>query len=288
MAHDESLVAVVTGASRGIGKGIALELGAAGATVYVTGRTTTPGGVAPGTIGQTAEEIDALGGKGVAVACDHHDDEAVAAVFDQVRREQGRLDILVNNVFSSPDLAPFLGKRFWELPLSAWDQVMDIGARSHYVATALAVPLLRAAPRGLVVNVSSPGAIVYMHSVPYGVGKAAVDKLTADTAHELASEGVAVVSIWPGIVYTEWVAMAPRDANGRQTFELPGEAVYDLADAESPRFSGRAVLALARAEDRMQRSGGAFLVADLAEAYGFTDLDGRIPRTPLPSAGITA
>jgi len=149
------------------------------------------------------------------------------------------------------------------------------------------VPLLVKGHNPLVVNVSSPGAIVYMHSVPYGVGKAAVDKLTNDTAHELRDEGVAVVSIWPGIVYTEWVAMAPRNAEGRQVFELPGEAIYDLADAESPRFSGRAVVALHSAADRLERSGKAFIVADLADAYGFTDVDGRVPRTPLPSAGIS-
>ena len=115
-------VAVVTGASRGIGKGIAVELGASGATVYVTGRTTVEGGVLPGTVGQTAAEIDELGGQGIAVACDHHDDEAVKALFERVREEQGRLDILVNNVFSAPDLAPWLGKKFWELPIEAWDQ----------------------------------------------------------------------------------------------------------------------------------------------------------------------
>ena len=138
----EGRVAVVTGASRGIGKGIAVELGANGATVYVTGRTTAEGGILPGTVGQTAKEIDELGGRGIALACDHRDDDAVAKVFEQVRAEQGRLDILVNNVFSSPDLAPWLGKNFWELPIEAWDQCIDIGVRSHYVAAALGVPLM--------------------------------------------------------------------------------------------------------------------------------------------------
>src|ERR1700678_4361745 len=136
----EGRVAVVTGASRGIGKGIALELGANGATVYVTGRTTADGGILPGTVGQTAKEIDELGGQGNAMACDHHNDDAVAKVFEQVRAEQGRLDILVNNVFSAPDLAPWLGKNFWELPIEAWDQCIDIVVRSHYVSAALGVP----------------------------------------------------------------------------------------------------------------------------------------------------
>ncbi len=269
---------MVTGASRGIGKGIALELGAAGATVYVTGRTVAAGGFLPGTVGETAEAIGALGGRGVAVACDHHDDEAVAAVFDRVRAEQGRLDVLVNNVFSAPDLAPGLGKRFWELPIEAWDQAIDIGVRSHYVAAVMAAPLLLDAERGLVVNISSPGAVSYAHNVPYGVGKAALDRMTADMAHELRPFGVAVVSVWPGIVRTELVSLAPKDADGRQVLTLPGEGAFDLADAETPHFAGRAVVALAAAPDVMARSGGAYRVADLADAYGFTDIDGRVPR----------
>ena len=175
-------VAVVTGASRGIGKGIAVELGAQGATVYVTGRTTAEGGVLPGTVGQTAAEIDELGGKGIAVACDHHDDAAVLKVFERVREEQGRLDILVNNVFSAPDLAPWLGKNFWELPIEAWDQCIDIGVRSHYVASAFAVPLMLETGPGLIANISSPGAVAYSHNVAYGVGKAAVDRLSHDMA----------------------------------------------------------------------------------------------------------
>jgi dehydrogenase/reductase SDR family member 1 len=283
-ASDRELVAVVTGASRGIGKGIALELGAAGATVYVTGRSTTPSRALPGSLEETVKEIEALGGRGIPVACDHHDDDQVRTVFSRVADEQGRLDVLVNNVFSSPDLAPFLGKRFWELPLDAWDQVVDIGARSHYVATALAVPLLRLSDRGLVVNVSSPGSRVYMHSVPYGAGKAALDKLTHDMGHELKGEGVAVVSIWPGIVRTEFVGLIPANKEGRQILMLPGEGPFDLADAETPRFAGRAVVALAGADDRMDRSGRTHWVADLAEAYGFTDVDGRVPRAGLEVA----
>jgi dehydrogenase/reductase SDR family protein 1 len=275
-------VAVVTGASRGIGKGIALELGAAGATVYVTGRTTAPGGFLPGTVGQTAEELSALGGTGIAVACDHHDDKAVAAVFDRVRQEQGRLDILVNNVFSAPDLAPSLGKKFWELPIDVWDQHIDIGVRSHYVAAVLAAPLMLETGPGLIANVSSPGAVAYSHNVVYGVGKAAVDRLTADMAVELRPHNVGVVSLWPGIVATEMVSMVPANAEGRKVITLPGEGDFDLADADSPRFSGRAVVALFGAPDLMDRSGRAFHVADLAEAYGFTDVDGRIPRTLMP------
>ena len=270
-------VAVVTGASRGIGKGIALELGAAGATVFVTGRTVEPdSGPLPGTVGDTAAEIDARGGRGIALACDHHLDGQVEAVFDRVMRECGRLDVLVNNVFSSPRMVPWLGVPFWELPIEAWDETIDIGVRSHYVASRFAVPLLFATGRGLIVNVSSSGAVQYSHNVPYGVGKAALDRLTADMAHELGPHGVTVVSIWPGLVRTELVTMGARETeDGRRVIGLPGEGEFDLAEAESPHFSGRAVVALATDPDVASRSGRAYPVAQLAAEYGFTDVDGR-------------
>lgn len=267
---------MVTGASRGIGKGIALELGAAGATVYVTGRTVAAGTQPlPGTVGETAAAIDELGGRGVAVACDHHDDEAVAALFDRVAAESGRLDVLVNNVFSAPAMAQWLGRPFWELPVEAWDETIAVGLRSHYVAARLAVPLLLTNRGGLIVNVSSSGAVQYAHNVPYGVGKAALDKMTADMANELAPHGVAVVSVWPGLVRTEFVTLgARRTADGRAVLDLPGEGTFDLTEAESPRFTGRAVVALATDSRIMDRTGRAFPVTDLAAAYGFTDVDG--------------
>jgi NAD(P)-dependent dehydrogenase (short-subunit alcohol dehydrogenase family) len=269
-------VAVVTGASRGIGKGIALELGAAGATVYVTGRTVEGGGPLPGTIADTAAEVDRLGGTGVAVACDHRDDQAVAALFARVESEQGRLDVLVNNVFSAPALAPWVGRPFWELPIEAWDETIDIGVRSHYVAARFAVPLMFAGEGGLIVNVSSSGAVQYAHNVAYGVGKAALDKMTADMAHELAPHGVAVVSIWPGLVRTELVMLGAREtADGRRVLDLRGAGEFDLSEAESPRFAGRAVVALATDPDVMTRTGHAYSVARLASEYGFTDVDGK-------------
>jgi dehydrogenase/reductase SDR family protein 1 len=280
-------VAVVTGASRGIGKGIALELGAAGATVYLTGRTTAPGGFLPGTIGETAEAVTGMGGRGIGVACDHHDDNQVRALFEQVRAEQGRLDVLVNNVYSSPDLAGWLGKRFWEIPAEAWDQVVGIGSRSHYVAAALGAPLMLETGQGLIANISSPGSSSYMHNVLYGIGKAALDKMTSDMAHELRSHGIAVVSLWPGIVRTELLDFVPKNAEGKQLLKLPGEGVFDLDLAESPRFTGRAVAALAAGTadgSAMGYSGRAMVVADLADSYGFTDVDGRVPRMPVPNA----
>ncbi|MFF2384273.1 SDR family NAD(P)-dependent oxidoreductase [Streptomyces sp. NPDC058108] len=270
-------VAVVTGASRGVGKGIALELGAAGATVYVTGRSATAGPL-PGTVSETAGQVTELGGRGIPLVCDHHSDEQVARVFERVRADTGRLDLLVNNVFSSPDLGAWLGRPFWELPLAAWDQVMDIGTRSHYVAAVHAAPLLFAGGGGLIVNISSAGARQYAHNTPYGVGKAALDKMTADMAVELRPRDVAVVSLWPGLVRTELVtAAARRTGHSGSAIELPGEGTFDVDAAESPRFVGRAVAALAADPTVGDRSGTAVSTSDLAHHYGFVEVDGAAP-----------
>ena len=263
-------VAVVTGASRGIGKGCALELGAAGATVYLTGRTREEGGsVLPGSVATTAAEVDAAGGRGLAVACDHRDDEAVAALFARVRAEQGRLDVLVNNAFLIPKELT-AGRPFWETPISNWDDMIDVGTRSAYVASRFAAPIFVAQRAGLIVNVSSSGAAEYAWHVAYGVGKAALDRLTADTARELRPFGVAVVSLWPGLVLTE------RTSRAREA--LPS---LDFSGAESQRFTGRAVAALAGDPGVLARSGRAWSSRELADAYGFRDLDGRLPAGPL-------
>jgi NAD(P)-dependent dehydrogenase (short-subunit alcohol dehydrogenase family) len=280
-------VAVVTGASRSIGKGIAVELGAAGATVYLTGRSVQPGAIA-GTIGETAATIDELGGVGIAVACDHADDDQVRALFDRVQADHGHLDILVNNVFPAPQLAPWLGKKYWEIPIDAWDTIVGIGSRSHYVASVFATPLLFEAGGGLIVNVSSSGAITYAHNVVYGVGKAAVDKMTSDMAHELGGTGVTVVSLWPGLVRNEMLdAAAVRDGDAIY-IELPGEGRFDLTHAESPRFLGRAVVALAGDPNLAARAGKPFTSTGLAHELGFTDVDGRTPGVSVRSTAEPA
>jgi dehydrogenase/reductase SDR family protein 1 len=263
-------VAIVTGASRGVGKGCAIELGAAGATVYVTGRTLAAGRASlPGTIADTARAVDEAGGRGVAVRCDHRDDEAVKALFARVEADAGRLDVLVNNAFAiPPELTS--GRKFWEVPLSNWDDMIDVGTRSAWVASALAAPLMIRARRGLIANISSSGAAKYAWHVCYGVGKCALDRLTADTAHELAPHGVSVVSLWPGLVLTERV-QASRD-------RLPGLA---KVRGESQRFTGRAVAALAADPEVARHSGRALASRDLAVLYGFTDLDGSLPDGPL-------
>ena len=275
----EGRVAVVTGSSRGVGKGIALELGSAGATVYVTGRTASAAKL-PGSVAQTVEEINDAGGNGIGVVCDHSDDAAVENLFQRVLADHGKLDVLVNNVYNAPASARWLGKPFWEVPAVGWDETFTIGVRSHYVASVMAAPLLFAANGGLIVNVSSPGAIRYMHNVVYGVAKAAVDRMTVDMAHELRARDVAVVSIWPGVVNTELLQMIPAGPDGRRVLTLPGEGEFDLDTAESPRFAGRAVVALAADSARMTWSGRSVYVADLAVKYGFTDVDGRVPSPP--------
>jgi NAD(P)-dependent dehydrogenase (short-subunit alcohol dehydrogenase family) len=269
----DGAVALVTGASRGIGKGCALELGAAGATVYVTGRSVSEGDhPLPGTVGATAQEIDALGGHGVAVALDHRDDAAVRALFERIDADHGRIDVLVNNAFIVTDSLTS-GKKFWELPISDWDDMLDVGTRSAFVASWCAAQRMVPAGKGLIVNISSSGAEEYAWNVAYGVGKCALDRVTADTAIELRDRGVSVVSVWPGFVRTERIDL------GAAAGLLP--PTLDLSTSESPRFCGRAVVALATdpAVDRF--TGRAVAARDLADEYGFTDVDGRLPAGPL-------
>ncbi len=254
-------VCVVTGASRGIGKGIAIGLGEAGATVYVTGRTVEEGAAPlPGTIGATAAEVDRRGGRGIAVRVDHARDAEIAALFARVREEQGGLDILVNNVFKVPDEPVWEGE-FWKHPISIWDDMVGVGLRAHYVASHHAAPLMLGRPGALIVNVSSRGAAGYTHSVAYGVGKIGVDRLAQDMAVELEAHGATCVSIWPSAVKTEFILDQVAQ----------GKAKIDPARAQSPLLSGRAVVALATGAGLRTRTGQVLKVADLKEEYGLVD-----------------
>jgi dehydrogenase/reductase SDR family member 1 len=246
-------VVLVTGGSRGVGRGIAEELGLQGATVFVTGRT--------------VDRAD-LGHGCVPVVCDHTDDAQVRRAFDRVLAEGQRIDVLVNNVWGGyermvEDGQFTWGVPFWRQPLWRWDAMFAAGVRAHYVASALAAAHMVERRSGLIVNVSFWAAQKRVGNVPYGVSKAATDKLTADTAAELRSHGVAVVSVYPGLVRTEKV--------------MEAAAYLDLSNSESPRFMGRVVSALARDPAIMQKSGAVLVAATCARDYGFSDIDGRQP-----------
>jgi NAD(P)-dependent dehydrogenase (short-subunit alcohol dehydrogenase family) len=266
-------VAVVTGASRGVGKGVALALGAAGHTVYVTGRSTGRAVTYPavgGTVEETAEAVTAAGGRGVPVVCDHTDDEQVRALFARVQAESGGLDVLVNNVWGGyaayhEDRHADMEGKFWEQPLRVWDDMFTAGVRAHYAATVLAVPLLR--PGALVVTVSFfPGSYLNgADQVAYSVAKAADDRMIAVMAAQLAERGVTAVSLYPGLVRTEGVLRAAE--------------FFDLSNSESPEFVGRAVAALAADPQVSRHNGHVVVAAELAAEYGFTDVDGTVPGT---------
>jgi NAD(P)-dependent dehydrogenase (short-subunit alcohol dehydrogenase family) len=270
MLLGDDCIALVTGASRGAGKGIAEALGDAGATVYVTGRSQTEGdSILPGTIYATAEEISRRGGKGVAVVCDHSNDDEVAALFAQIARNHGKLDILVNNALCVPDGLTLSGP-FWEKPLNLQD-ILNVGLRSSYVASYYAAPLL-IKYGGLVINTSSPGGRCYMHGPAYGAGKAAVDKMAHDMAVDFKPHQVAVVSLWMGLLKTE---------RTQAVFAAEPELYSHLLDmVESPEFTGRVIASLAVDKARMARTGKIWFAAELGAEYGLVDIDSRLPPSP--------
>ncbi|WP_428311817.1 SDR family NAD(P)-dependent oxidoreductase [Hydrocarboniphaga sp.] len=273
-------VAVVTGASRGIGRGVALALAEQGATVYVTGRTVTPGSYyLPGTVGETAAQCSergaASGGRGIAVAVDHADDEKVAALFEQVRREQGRLDILVNNAFTlSDDLLD--GKPFWEKPLSNLE-MWDVGIKSNYVAAWHAANIMAPQQSGLIVAISGFAAVTYTYGVIFGTSKTAVDRMSRDMAIELQPYNVASIVMWQGLTLTE----KARDNLARMGHSMTRSITNQTGS--SVEHPGRVIAAMAADPQIMRRSGGTFITAELAQEYGITDVDGSV----VPSARAT-
>jgi len=271
-------VAVVTGASRGAGRGIALALGETGATVVVTGRSVNAGDhELGGTIGETAGEVTRRGGRGIPIACDHADARQVAELFAEVEETCGGLDILVNNAFCVPDrlMGP---EPFWEKPLDLLSMI-DIGLRSSYVATWYAAPLLIADPgRGpLVVHTSGFGAVCYLHGPAYGAVKAGVDKLAHDMAVDFRPYRVTVVSIWMGLLRTERTL--------RVMAADPAQFGYSRQLTESPEFTGRVIAALDGDPARLDFSGRVLIGAELGERLGVRDVDGTQPRSRRPVLG---
>ncbi|MGE0622260.1 MAG: SDR family NAD(P)-dependent oxidoreductase [Pseudomonadales bacterium] len=262
MADLKGRIALVTGASRGVGRGIAEGLAEAGATIYLTARSSSSSEPPePGTLEATAASVAALGGRPVAVELDHADDDAVAALFRRIEAESGRLDLLVNNAYPwpRPGRRPL---RFWEAPLSAWDDQAAVGLRGYYVAAALGARLMVAQGNGLIVNVSSAGTDAYAadHALNtiYGVAKAGTDRMARDMASELEAHGVAALALVPGAVRTE----ATPDAVGND-----GVARRH----QSPRFVGRSVAALAMDPDIMEKTGGRYRVDELVREYRFSE-----------------
>jgi NAD(P)-dependent dehydrogenase (short-subunit alcohol dehydrogenase family) len=278
-------VAVVTGASRGAGRGIAVELGAAGATVYVTGRSTRAQPAAtygqlmalsdlaalPGSIDDTADEVTRLGGRGIAVRCDHTSEQDVAALFARVERDAGRIDLLVNNAWGGHET--FTGvfeAPFWEHPLSNWDSMFDRGVRNHLLASRCAAPLMVRQKKGLVATTTFWDRGHYLRgNLFYDLAKASMTRLAFGMAQELKPHGVASVAVSPGWMRTEFVLA------GHKTDEAHWQERPELARTESPRYLGRAIAALAADARVMDKSGEVLRVADLAREYGFTDIDGR-------------
>jgi NAD(P)-dependent dehydrogenase (short-subunit alcohol dehydrogenase family) len=281
MSNLKSKIAVVTGASRGAGRGIALVLGEAGATVYVTGRSVRGGATTenlPGTIDETVEAVTARGGVGIAVRCDHTEDTEVEALFERVKQEQGRLDILVNNAWSGYEgfyeSWRKTGPYFWQQPYAdRWNKMFTAGLRAHFVASCLAAPLMLPQRSGLIVSTIAWDHDKYIGNF-YDVAKHAIARMIFGMAIELRKHNIAAVALAPGYMRTERVLAAYAAQPG---------AVLDYNITESPEYVGRAVVALASDPNVMEKSGRAFRVGELAQEYSFTDVDGRqVPPWTVP------
>lgn len=273
-------VAVVTGASRNLGRGIALVLGGEGATVYVTGRSVRgeqtkdfPGA----NIEDAAEQITARGGIGIPVRCDHSVDEEVKGLFERVKQEQGHLDILVNNAWGGYETITdweSWGAPFWEQPLSRWDVMFRVGLRSHMTASYFAVPLMLSTRRRrrLIINTTvAMEEAGYPANLFYWLSKVAINRMTYKMAEELQKRRIAVVAVAPGWLRTETVLQMYR------TDDQSAHKIPELQGSESTEYAGRAVVALATDAKVMEKTGRVLRTRELGPEYGFADVDGRQP-----------
>jgi NAD(P)-dependent dehydrogenase (short-subunit alcohol dehydrogenase family) len=261
-------VALVTGASRGAGRGIAIALGSHGCTVYVTGRSEKAGDASlPGTIHETAQAVTDAGGRGIAVRVDHRDDGQVKAVFEQIGREQGRLDILVNNACALHDKLTSPG-HFWEKPMEIVD-MLDVGLRSSFVASYYGAPMMIGQRKGLIIFTSASGAVHYVFGPVYGAHKSGMDKFAADMAVDLREFNVAAISIWMGALLTERLRMIIASD--------PARFGRLEKTTETPEFTGHVIWAMYNDPELMRMSGKTLIGAELGTQYGIRDRDGRQP-----------
>jgi NAD(P)-dependent dehydrogenase (short-subunit alcohol dehydrogenase family) len=259
-------VAVVTGSSRGIGRGIAIGLGERGATVYITGRSKGNG---PLTIEETAEMVNEAGGIGMPVGVDLGDDKQIEALYEEIANEHGRLDIHVNNAFKIPD-PPVWGGKFWEHPIQIWDDQVGIGLRAAYVASVHATQLMMTQRDSLkfIANISSSGSERYALSASYGIAKMGTDRLTRDFAVEGKEDGLCVIGLWPSQVLTEFIL---------ESIEK-GDIELDEENSETPLYTGRVIARLATDEARFERNGQVLTTAELALHYDIKDERGKQPK----------
>lgn len=272
-------VALVTGATRGIGKGIAIGLGEAGATVYITGRTIHPSEMQSGSLSETQQAVEQAGGHCIPVQVDHSDDEQVKQLFDQIDREQnGQLDVLVNNVFAGVSaIAQAAEEPFWKQDPSLWDAVNNVGLRSHYVASIFAARLMSQRQQGLICTISSWGGMSPIFGAAYGVGKAACDRLAAEMARELELNNIASVAIWPGIVGTELISKFAEELKEQPAIDPQYSVMRDRYNWETPTLTGRVIATMATDANPMGWTGKVQIVAELAQKYKIKDQDGNCP-----------
>ena len=282
MTSLKNKIALVTGATRGLGKGIAIGLGEAGATVYITGRswdTSDPKSDVSGNLLETKLAVEKAGGICIPVRVDHQDDEEVKALFERIESEQnGQLDILVNNVFSGVKIIrESYGKPFWESPIELWDKVNNVGLRSHYITSMLAARIMTKRREGLICTLSSWGGMSYIFGAAYGAGKSACDRLAADMAVELKPYNVTSLSIYPGIVGTEHLTLFAEENRAKDTPETQDNGIKEQYNWETPLLTGRVIAALAAEPNTIEKTGKVQIVAELAKKYRILDRDNKLP-----------